>query len=219
MKARTHSNEIKAALSGGDSNFSWIQTGLDELPVKGDHRHRIPAQLFDLSIDHGSSIQQLIALNQFSSAFALMRCQFECFVRGAWLFHCASDEEIEIFVKKDRIDGTLGSLIEKLETKPPFDCKILSHIKNGSMKAMHGYTHGGLHQVSRRINGEYIESSFEDAELSEVIRLTTVLALIAFAQIATIAEREDLAHAAETLITKELFDDGEHVNEDTASQS
>jgi len=57
---RVLSGDIKAALGAADDKFTWIQENLDDLPLKGDHRHRIPAQLFDLSIEHASSIQNLI---------------------------------------------------------------------------------------------------------------------------------------------------------------
>lgn len=124
-------------------------------------------------------------------------------MRAAWQFHCASDAEIEVFIEKDRIDPKLFELIAAIEKLPLFEGKILSHIKDNAMKAMHGYTHGGIHQVSRRMNGDNIEAYFEDAELLEVIRLTMVLALLAFAQIASLAGREDLVEAAEALMVEE----------------
>ena len=196
-----HSNEVKAALNCAREQMSWIRENLVGIELKGDHRHRVPAQLFDLAIEHGSGIHNLIAANICSSAFALVRSEFECFVRGAWLHHCASDAEIETFITKDRIDPRFGALIDAIEQKPGFDSKFLSTVKDSAMKAMHGYTHGGVHQVSRRLEGDYIEPCFEDGALLEVIQFSATMALIAFGQIAVLADREDLIVAADALMT------------------
>ena len=206
MESKTHSEEVLAGLDRARAQISWIRDNLVGIELKGDHRHRIPAQLFDLAIEHGSGILNLIAANICASAFALVRSEFECFVRGAWLHHCASDAEIETFIAKDRIDPPFGALIEVIEQKPAFDSKFLSNVKDSAMKAMHGYTHGGIHQVSRRLDGDYIEPCFEDGALLEVIQFSATMALIAFGQIAALANREDLIVAADALMTGESAD-------------
>ena len=201
MANKAHSDEVKAGLGQGRAQIAWIRENLVGIELKGDHRHRIPAQLFDLAIEHGSGIHNLIAANICASAFALVRSEFECFVRGAWLHHCASDAEIETFIAKDRIDPPFGAMIDAIEQKPEFDSKFLSTVKDSAMKAMHGYTHGGIHQVSRRLHSDYIEPCFEDGALLEVIQFSATMALIAFGQIAALADREDLIVAADALMT------------------
>ena len=84
MLLKVHSDEVKAALERAHEQIAWIRENLAGIELKGDHRHRIPAQLFDLAIEHGSGIHNLIAANICASAFALVRSEFECFVRGAW---------------------------------------------------------------------------------------------------------------------------------------
>ena len=206
MQTKTHSDDVKAALEKAREQIVWIRTNLGGIEMKGDHRHRIPAQLFDLAIEHGSGIVHLISGQICASAFALVRSEFECFVRGAWLHHCASDAEIETFIAKDRIDPKLFELIKAVEQHPGFDSKFLSNVKDSAWKAMNGYTHGGIHQVSRRLDGDYIEPSFEDDALLEVIQFSATMALIAFGQIAALAAREDLVTAAHTLMVGESVD-------------
>src|SRR3546814_11195489 len=101
--------------------------------------HRIPAQLYDLALEHAASILHLIDTCRYASAFALVRCEFECFVRGAWIHHRATDEEIEQFVEKDEIKPKIWQLIEALEQHPPFDDTILSNAKEMAWKRMNGY--------------------------------------------------------------------------------
>lgn len=152
MQGKAYSEEVIAGLDQARAQISWIRENLVGIELKGDHRHRIPAQLFDLAIEHGSGIHNLIAANICASAFALVRSEFECFVRGAWLYHCASDAEIETFIAKDRIDPTFGALIEAVEEKPEFDSKFLSTVKDSAMKAMHGWWRSsGLPPDGRRL--------------------------------------------------------------------
>ncbi|MCL6250844.1 hypothetical protein M3P36_07290 [Altererythrobacter sp. KTW20L] len=130
---------MKNGLDKAWAQIVWIRDNLVGIEMKGDHRHRIPSQLLDLAIEHATGILNLIAANISASAFALVRSEFECFVRGAWLYHCASDAEIETFIAKDRIDPSFGAMIEAIEQKPGFDSKFLSMVKDSAMKAMHGY--------------------------------------------------------------------------------
>jgi hypothetical protein len=168
--------------------------------IEGDHRHRIPAQLYDLALEHAASILHLIETCRYASAFALVRCEFECFVRGAWIHHRATDDEIEQFVEKDEIKPKIWQLIEALEQHPPFEDKLLSKVKEKAWTPMNGYTHGGIHQVSRRLVGDFIEPAFEDESLLEVIQFAGIMGLIAFGEIAAMAEREDIVAEAQAMM-------------------
>lgn len=201
MAEQRHSERVSAALAKAHELISWIQQKLNGIEMRGDHRHRIPGQLFDLAIEHHAGIVDLLSSHVYASAFALVRCEFECFVRGAWLHHCASDDEIETFVEKDVIAPRLGALIDAIEERPGFDSKFLSKVKQNAWNAMNGYTHGGIHQVSRRMQGDYIEPCFEDDSLLEVIQFSGTMALIAFGQIAALAGRVDLVVEADEMMT------------------
>ncbi|WP_454597685.1 DUF6988 family protein [Qipengyuania sp. SM2507] len=197
----SHSEAAEAALAKAHKLISWIHGKLSGIEMKGDHRHRIPGQLFDLAIEHHAGIVALVSSHVYASAFALVRCEFECFVRGAWLHYCASDTEIETFVEKDLIAPRFGALIDAIEERPEFESKFLSKVKESAWNAMNGYTHGGIHQISRRMQGEYIEPCFEDDSLLEVVQFSGTMALIAFGQIAALAGRDDLVVEADEMMT------------------
>ena len=187
-----HSESVQIALTKAQELVIWINLKLDGIEMIGDHRHRIPGQLFDLAIEHHSGIVQLLTSHVYASAFALVRCEFECFARGAWLHYCATDAELGTFVEKDHIPLKFGPMIEAIEQIPEFANKFLSKVKDDAWNAMNGYTHGGIHQVSRRLQGEHIEPNFEDAALLEVVQFSGTMALIALGQIAALAGRKDL---------------------------
>lgn len=195
------SEQVSTALGQAHGLISWIQQKLNGIEMKGDHRHRIAGQLFDLAIEHHAGIIQLLSSQVYASAFALVRCEFECFVRGAWLHYCASDAELETFVEKDLIAPRFGALIDAIEERPEFDRKFLSKVKESAWNAMNGYTHGGIHQISRRMQGEYIEPCFEDDSLLEVIHFSGTMALIALGQIAALAGRDDLIVEVDEMMT------------------
>jgi hypothetical protein len=186
------SETVRSALTNANELVEWINSRLQGVEITGDHRNRIPAQLFDLSIEHHAGIVRLIGSRIYASGFALVRCEFECFVRGAWLHHCASDEELNRFIETDRIPISPSQMIKAIEQKSDFAVGLLSQIQDSSWNAMNGYTHGGIHQISRRMNGEYIEPNFEDDSLIEVVQFSGAIALIALGQIAAIAERKDI---------------------------
>ena len=200
MYSPPQSNNISAAVGKIGDLLDWINAQLPGVEVPGDLRHRIPAQLCDLSLDHAAGIVTLIANGRHSSGFALIRCQFECFVRGAWLHYRATEQEIERFVANDEIRLNMAALIAALEAAPPFEDKLLSNVKERAWVPMNGYTHGGVHQVSRRLQGDYIEPVFEDESLLEVLQFAGTMALIAFGEIAAMADRGDLAAEAQAMM-------------------
>ena len=199
-----YSDDAKADLVKAQRLIVWIQRKLNGIEMKGDHRHRIPAQLFDLAIEHHSGIIQLISANLCASAFALIRCEYECFIRGAWLYYCASDAEIERFIEKDQIGAKLYELIDALEQRPEFETKLLSTVKESTLSAMNGYTHGGIHQISRRLQDDHIEPSFDEESVREVIQFSGAMGLIAFHQIAQLANRDRLMREANEVMKNVL---------------
>lgn len=201
MPTQWPSENVQAGLAKIRGVFEWIDSKLPDLEIKGDYRHRIPAQLYDLALEHATSILQLIETCRYASAFALVRCEFECFVRGAWIHYRATDNEIEQFVEKDKIKPNMKQLIKALEQHPPFEDKLLSNIREKAWTPMNGYTHGGIHQVSRRLVGDFIEPAFEDEALLEAIQFVGVMGLITFSEIAAMAEREDIVAEAQAMMS------------------
>ena len=200
MSAPSQSDAVKAGVAKASDLLARIDQKLPGIQIDGNHRHRIPAQLFDLALEHAAGIVRLVAAANYASAFALVRCEFECFVRGAWLHHRATDAEIEKFVEKDEIKPKMGELIDALEQGSPFEDKLLSSVKEKAWKPMNGYTHGGIHQVSPRLQGDYIEPAFDDEALLEVIQFAGTMALIAFGEIAALAKRTDLIEETQAMI-------------------
>jgi len=49
-----------------------------------------------LSVEHGESLRVRMEVQLGSSAAAMLRCQFEAFVRAVWLLSRASEDQVEL---------------------------------------------------------------------------------------------------------------------------
>ena len=179
----------------------WIALRLDGLDISRERKILLAVSCYDVVIEHHIGITTLLRSRINGSAFALVRPMFETFVRGVWLRHCASDEQIEKYIN-DKLDLKLWQLLDAIEKVDGFGDGVLSGLKKNAYRAMNSYTHGGISQASRRTNGAYIEPDFPPEEIVEVIKLAGFFALFAFQQIAIEAKRMDLANEALEMLTR-----------------
>lgn len=75
--------------------IQWLDKSINGLEIKSDTRTRLAAGCLDLALEHQKAIVLLTAHKLYGSAFSLARLIFEAYVRGVWLWRCASDSEVE----------------------------------------------------------------------------------------------------------------------------
>jgi len=182
---------IEPQIRESEHFIQWLASEIDGLGIPTNDRSRLAAACLDTALEHHKAIMLLTANVLYGSAAALVRPLFEAFVRGVWLFHAASDEEIEQF-KDDKLNKTFGELIDDLESREPFDCGTLSHVKKVSWKAMNSLTHTGLSQVARRITSDAIKPNYTDAELKDVLETANSIGVFAAVAIAYVASDQEL---------------------------
>jgi hypothetical protein len=182
--------DVAAVLDSAQRLVHWVAEHQDGLEIKSDNATRVPGVLLDLCLEHHVGIVHLVTGRMNGSAFALIRPQFEALVRALWLCFCASAEEIQSFVDTDHLPLNFGQLVEAIEKHDDFGSKVLSGVKKAAWKAMHGYTHGGMHQIARRIKDSSIEPSYDPQEIIEVLKVSGTFALMALLQIGRLASNE-----------------------------
>lgn len=180
-------DDVAAVLDSAQKLVHWIAERQDGLKIETDNATRVPGVLLDLCLEHHVGIVHLTTGRMSGSAFALIRAQFESLVRALWLYLCAQPEELTAFVEKDALPLNFGQMIEAVEKHSDFSDKVLSGIKMQVWKAMHGYTHGGMHQIARRIKADSIEPNYKPEEIIEVLRASGLFALMALLQIGRLA--------------------------------
>ena len=149
--------------------------------ISNDDRNRVSGALFDIVLDHAKAIIVLFESKIYSSAFALARPLFEGFVRASWLLNCATDDDIDRFVKKDKFRNSFGEMLECVEKKKEWP-ETLTQTKKNVWNAMHSYTHGGLNQVSRRIKSSTIEPVIDEEEIDELICFSELISFLSFCE-------------------------------------
>ncbi len=140
-----------------------------------------------LALEHGAAALELIESGRTSSAFALMRPQFESLVRGIWLSHAASDLWVEklsqpltIAAQKQANEGPMvAEMLRQLEASPDAPAQIVGQLKefrDVSWKALNSFTHGGIHPLTRNTTGYAPKLVYDCLRNSNaVLALTTQL--------------------------------------------
>lgn len=127
-------------------------------------RAQVAFQAGLLSLEHGTAALTLIDQRFLSSAYTLMRPQYECLVRGVWLVHAASDawvdklsEPLTVESAKRANEGPmLAEMLRELDAAPNSPKPVVAQLKeyrDVAWKAMSSYNHGGLHPLSRVLTG------------------------------------------------------------------
>lgn len=173
----------------------WVQKRLDGLtlaePCKRSH---LSGACLHASIEHGFAILILVDEDLPGSALALIRLQFEAYVRGMWLAQCASDSEID---KAGRDEfPAINSMIASLEKPGLLESALLSTIKFDAWKPLNSLTHTGYQQIGPRLNKKGIGSYFDDDQIQVSLNWAEALTILCAIAFAGLAKDDDLAQAA-----------------------
>lgn len=193
--------ELDLVLKNAFELQGWIARHQDGLKIKAVDGIRVPGALFDLAIEYQVGIVHLSSARIYGPAFALIRAQFEAFVRGTWLRLCATPVELQRFIVTDKIKQEFRELIDAVETHPEFSDKALSGLHKNIWMAKNSYTHAGMLQVARRMNAGLIEPNYEPEEVAEVIRAAGFFALLSLHQIGQMAGANEVVSKTHEIVT------------------
>lgn len=169
-----------------------LRASVHDLEMSSDFRTRAAGSCFAIAQEHHHSIVRLIEWNLFASVFALIRIEFEAYIRGEWLSQCASDSVIDAFLK-NKEPPRIDCLLTELEMVESFNERVLSQIKEKTWKSMCAYTHtGGLH-VQRWNTEDGIEANYSRDEVLEVLKFAEIIASLSVIGVARLANDDALA--------------------------
>lgn len=131
------------------------------------------AAFFSLSLEHHGAILHLIREGQFDgSAFALVRPLIDAAYRAHWIYSCAKPEIVLRIKKGDDVYPGLTNIASEIEKRS--DAGGIFATIGPYLRALHGYTHGGLEQLGRRFDAEgNVRANYSDGEKCEAIKATT----------------------------------------------
>lgn len=180
-------------LSRSHELAAWIEHEVDGLPGPALLKNQLARTCFIVAQEHHQATLLLLSQHHpiYASAFALVRPVYESFVRGVWLLHGASEEELQAFLE-GKPPPNMRAMLKAVENAPDYGSAHLSKIYTNSWNAMCAYTHTGAQQIQRWNNGNFITSNFSDEEVDEVLRFTGTLALRSVVGLAKVADNNAL---------------------------
>jgi hypothetical protein len=170
----------------------WLRLQVHERELPASNRVRAAASCLGIAQEHHHAIVLLLERTLYASAFALMRVEFEAYVRGVWLMLCATDDKVGRFLNGDE-PPKIDALLSELEATPGFAEKVLSGLKQKHWRAMCGYTHtGGIH-VQRWNTPDGVEPNYSIDEVREVLYFAGIIGCLSVLGFAHMAKDDALA--------------------------
>lgn len=182
-------------LSRHEESILWVKQHLDGLTLAEPcKRSYLSGACLHASIEHGMAILVLVDEDLYGSALALIRLQFEAYVRGIWLAQCAGDNEVDRAGHDDF--PVINSMIASLEKPGLLDSALLSTIKRDAWKPLNSLTHTGYQQIGPRLNKDGIGSYFDDDQIRVALNWAEALTILCAVAFAGLAKDDELALSA-----------------------
>ena len=183
---------LLAQIQSAKELSNWIGERVDGVEGKSDIRHQLGGALLHLGLTHQASIVRLIDEKHYASAFALVRPLIETFLRHHWVMHLATDAKVDRFRQGD--DPDLGSLriIDKLEEEGILTEGNISSLVKPVWSTICDFTHSGGKIIACHLNGNSIEPSFTESEISNVLRIACGWAILVSCSLADWAGNDEL---------------------------
>ena len=186
-------------LERSKSLTKWLAENVGERDVANTLKYRAAAGCYAVVQEHHTGIVFLIDDNHPSPAFSLARSVYEGYIRGSWLFVCATEEQVELFMTGEKIRDVNGKsmevrdLIDALQTKMVYDAGDLMAINSKAWLVLCDYAHVGGRLVSQWNSRDAIEPNFSTASREEILRLTGSMATLAAIGMCEIYQDANLA--------------------------
>lgn len=168
-------------------------------------RAEVAAAAADLVFEHAHALRVLFEAGTPSSAVALLRPQYECLLRSAWLLYAAPDTQVDKFVAPltresaataKNVAGAeemLLALERKLESAPQLRGLVLPlrELRDEAWSAMNAFVHAGLHPIARTKEGYPVQLAMA------VIKMSNGIVHMAGRLLARLTGDETLVHRIE----------------------
>lgn len=167
----------------------------------------------DLVVEHHSALIRVLDAGEYGSGGALLRPIPEAATAGYWFVYVATCNRIQLLpttsVDNPAVDTPgLAKMLKSLVHTFPQIQKMSDELKRGgNAKWLHKYTHGGAPQLTRRVNGGWVEGEIiltliqGDAFFTLAACLETVIAPNASLARCAFSDRDELAFELQTKFT------------------
>ncbi len=213
------SKELREKIIEADNFYKLLEKKINEhlIVSKKDGKEILFAKHCHLGLEHYLAIVTLLHFKINGSAFALLRCLFESFVRAVRFFYDEKvsqvDSSVDISMKDVmNISGLLkGNLLKGNKSIPEFvkrtfERVLEDRVVDSGTKTIWGwmcsYNHGGLAQISRRATSDFIESNFSEEEVTQLISLAVWFVRDIFILMFHVSEKNDVLNKDQDFLEK-----------------
>ena len=185
---------IQNLITKSNELIQWLDEHIYDFNLSEDahSRSQLAVSCFYVALQHQRAIVLLIEHNLHGSVASLVRILFDAYIRGLWLFRCASADDLEYFKKEDDLKKNFEDRIKDIEKRSGDDEMILSMIRSKAWSAMCSYTHTGMSQLSRYNSSQAIEQNFKEDEIIEALNFANVFGLLSALWMVSISGNDDL---------------------------
>lgn len=145
---------------------TWIHKHTNE----NDYPNNPGLGLLQQSQDTCSALIILFSADLPGPAYALVRPMLDSYVGGLWLLNHASEEEIKRFLAGNKLPG-FKNLLNTIGNDEETGGAWINKICGFNRKAFHGFTHGGIEHVLRRITDHSIQPHYPEEEQIRLMHL------------------------------------------------
>lgn len=175
----------------------------DGISFTSTNRLRIGQSYMRLSIEHQLGLLTLMELGIHASAKALLRPQFDAFVRGIWFVEKATDEAISRWSEEEDAKGIppikYRDLIAELATIDRYADGSLDRLHAKVVNMLHDFTHGGKRQIGSFNTRDEIKSNFSSLDIIGTLRASASLGWLAVNEMVRMCGLEDRMLELESL--------------------
>ena len=188
------SDALSARCRHNQASSEWIGGQIETLSIKASSQLRLAGAAFHVSLSHHMAITCLVENEQNASACALLRPQMDAYIRGLWLAHLATQEEVAAVVTGSDPPPT-PKILKMLEDSGRFAPQTITRIGEKTWPALCDFTHTGIRTLISHLDEEGIGANFRDRELLELLAASDAWAHLATVGIAELADDNALALA------------------------
>lgn len=185
------SQKTTQAIRRSQELTNWID-GRMEIGIDQEKRGRLSATCLDMVHEHQKSIGILLEHNCYGSAFALLRPAYEAYLRGEWIWLCATEKQMQELLEKDRIQPHVRDMVSDIREQDSSVGRVVEKIRGDYMSTFSSFVHTGSWQILARNTEQTIEPNYENQNIQSLIFLADIFALLAGLRMARLSGSQRL---------------------------
>ncbi|MEO8388394.1 hypothetical protein [Polaromonas sp.] len=173
----------------------WVISEFEKIQVTVNGRSELAIACFYVTWQHQAAITRLCEVGLFAPAQALLRCAWESWVRGMWLYEVATPEQLLSF-KQGGDPPNHQQLLEGIESKQGLEPGLMLSLHKLQFRTLCDFTHTGISQLVSQFSDGAMQARLSDDEIRILLLRANTLALAALGQTALTKNNQTIAESA-----------------------